>query len=379
MKEVSIIGVGIHPFGRFENKSYIEIGMEAVEMALKDANVLYKDIQAVYCGSMYLQATAGARIMANFGLNGIPIVDVECACASGAATMAIAKQAIVSGEKDMVLCLGVEKMPRGFMDPRQLYPDWEIYMGLSQNPLAWALQARRHMADYGTTEEHLAKVSVKNHRNAVHNPYAMYRKELTLKEVKNSPLVCDPLRLLELCAPNEGAAAVILCNGKLARRYTNKAVVMATAKTLTGSYPNMRGEISVSTKERYFTEIKTLCPIAYEDAGIGPDDIDLMETQDTDSWQEIYYTEVSGFCAEGEGGKLLDEGATEVTGRIPVNTSGGLLSKGEPIGASALGQVVHVVHQLRGQAGHVQVEGAKVGMAQVTGAQGNAGIMIIKK
>ena len=279
----------------------------------------------------------------------------------------------------MVLCFGVEKMPRGFMDPKQLYLDWQIEMGLSQNPIAWALQARRHMADYGTTDIHLAKVSVKNHKNAVYNPYAMYRKALTLEEVLNSPLVNDPYHLYEICAPNEGAAAVVICSEKVARKYTNSSLIVASAMSLTGSYPNMRGEIDVSMKERYFTEIKTLCPRVYEAAGMGPEDIDLMETQDTDSWQEIYYSEVSGFCPEGEGGRLLDEGATEVNGRIPINTSGGLLSKGEPVGASALGQVVHVVHQLGGQAGQVQVEGAKAGMTQVVGAQGNAGMTIIKR
>lgn len=380
-REIVIIGCGMHKFGRFPEKSYLEIGREAIKMALQDAGVHWKDIEIAYCSTMYLPATSGARIMRPLGATGIPICDVEAACASGGVAIRQAVSALRSGEYDIALVLGVEKMPRGFMDPLMLYEKWQVEMGMSTNPSYWAMRARRHMYEYGTTELQIAKVAYKNHKNSVNNPYAMYQKEFTLEEILNSPLVCDPIRLYEICAPNEGAAAIILCTKEKSKRFTQKPItVAACAHTITLYSGDFRVPLSyMSAKITNPGPTERTAKKAYEEAGIGPEDIDLFEVQDTDAFCEIEIYEGLGLCAQGEGGRLIDEGVTEMGGRYPVNVSGGLISKGEPVGASHLGQVVEIVWQLRGEAGKRQVKDAKVGLAHVLGAGGNCAVTILKK
>lgn len=379
MNQVAIIGVGIHPFGRFPGKSYVQIAREAVDMALQDAGMSFKQVNQSFCSRVFLPGGTGATVLSTFGRLGSPIVDVECACASGGAAVSLAMRSIQLGVADVVLCFGVEKMEAGFMPP-VMHEDWQIKTGLSQNPVPWAILARRHMETYGTTETHLAKVSVKNHRHAVHNPYAMYRKELTIEEVLASRLINDPLRLLELCAPNEGAAALVISSLQVARRYRNDPITIAASVHETGAYPLIRAPgYSFGSEPDYFAETPRVAKRAYNDAGVGPEDLSLVELQDTDAFSEILYTEQLGLCAPGEGPRLLDEGATQIGGRIPVSASGGLLSKGEPVGASGLGQIVDAVFQLRGQAGPRQVANAKVALTHVTGALGNCAINILKK
>ncbi len=379
-KEIVIIGCGMHPFGRFPDKSYADIGREAIRMALQDAGIGWKDVQAAYCSTMYLPATSGARIMRPLGATGIPICDVEAACASGGVAMRQAMLALDSGECDIALVLGVEKMPRGFMDPLMLYERWQVEMGMSTNPSYWAMRARRHMYEYGTTDLHIAKVAYKSHRNSVNNPYSMYRKEFTLDEILHSPLVCDPIRLLEICAPNEGAAAVILCTREKARQFTRKPVtVAACVHTITLYSADFRVPLdSMSAKIINPGPTERTSKKAYEAAGIGPKEINLFEVQDTDAFCEIEIYEELGLCPFGDAGKLIDEGVTEKTGKYPVNVSGGLVCKGEPVGASHLGQIVEIVWQLRKEAGNRQVEDARVGLANVLGAGGNCAVTILK-
>lgn len=380
MREVAVVGVGIHPFGRFGDKSYVDMGIEAVEEALKDANMEWKEIQVSFCAAMYLPATTGVRVLNNFGRTGIPVCDVEAACASGAVALRRAWESVAFGSCDQALALGVEKMPRGFMDPSMIYEDWQIKLGMAVNPMYWGVLAQRHMHDYGTTEKQLAMVSVKNHRHAVHNPNAMYRKELSLEEVLHSPLVCDPLRLLMLCAPDEGAAAIVLCAREIAHKYNAKPITIAATAHGTSLYPWFRGpSFSITANPRNLSVSAMVAQKAYEDSGIGPADLDVVELQDSDSFSEIALYEELGLCEKGRGGELVESGATQIGGKIPVNPSGGLLSKGEPVGASHLGQVHEIVLQLQGRAGRRQVEGAKVGMAQVIGAGGNAGVTILKR
>ena len=380
MRDVVIAGVGIHKFGRFGDKSFEQIGQEAVRMALKDANSMsFKDVQIAFCGHMHGGTGAGHRTLAGIGLTGIPIVNVETACASGATALQQASQGIAAGLYDVALALGVEKMPRGFMR-MTFYSQWQMLSGLGVNPIMFALRATRHMAEYGTTEEQLAKVSVKNHKNAVLNPYAMYQKALTMEEILHSPIVCYPLRLLMLCAPNEGAAAAILCSRDVAKKHTSKPITVAAVCTGVAQYGTSESVFGRSSTNIENTETTTVVANqAYETAGIGPEDLDLVELQDTDSFSEILYSELLGLCKPGEGGRLIDEGRTEMGGDIPVSVSGGLLSKGEPTGASALGQIVEVTWHLRGDAGPRQVPGAKVGLCHVTGAGGNAAVTILKK
>lgn len=379
-KEIVIIGCGIHKFGRFPDMSYADIGRDAVNMALQDAAIGWKDIQAAYCSTMYLPATSGARIMRPLGATGIPICDIEAACASGGVAMRQAMLGLQAGEYEVALVLGVEKMPRGFMDPLMLYERWQVEMGMSTNPSYWAMRARRHMYEHGTTEQHIAKVAYKSHKNSVNNPYAMYQKEFSMDEILNSKLVCDPIRLLEICAPNEGAAAVIMCTKEKAKQIGGKSVtVAACSHTITLYSADFRVPLD-STSANIVNPGPTeeTGRMAYEVAGIGPEDIDLFEVQDTDCFCEIEIYEELGLCPLGDAGKLVDDGVTEIGGKYPVNVSGGLVCKGEPVGASHVGQVVEIVWQLRGQAGKRQVPEAKVGLAHVLGAGGNCAVTILQ-
>ncbi len=381
MKEVAIIGVGIHKFGRFDNKTYLELGQEAAQMALKDANLEWKDIQMAYLSKMYLPATSVARILKPLGATGIPICDIEAACASGGIALSQAILAIQAGAFDIVMVLGTEKMPRGFMDPSMIFEKWQIQMGMDTNPSYWAMRARRHMHEYGTTDMHIAKVAFKNHKNSVHNAYSMYQKEFSMEQILNSVLVCDPIRLLEICAPNEGAAAVILCEKKMAARYTSKPITIAACVPTNAYYSaDFRCPLdSLSAKVNNPGPTEVAGKKAYAQAGIGPKEVHCFEVQDTDAFCELEIYEQLGLCPVGEAGRLIDEGVTQIGGKYPVNMSGGLISKGEPIGASHLGQIFEIVTQLRGEGKERQVPGAKVGLAHVLGAGNNCAVTILKK
>jgi len=379
MREVCIIGVGIHRFGRFPDKTFVDLGAKATLDALKDARIGWEKIEAAYCGSVYNGSGAGSNMLAEVGLSGIPIMGVEAACAAGGVALKMGYQAIAHGEYDTVLAVGFEKMPRGFIvSPR--FQEWERQMGLGVNPIWMALAAQRHMAEYGTTVDQLVKVSVKSHQNGALNPNAMYQKALSYDEILRSPMVCDPLHLLMLCAPNEGAAAAVLCSKDKASQYTNKPVTIAACELRSGLHISDRNlGVHYAGRAKKPTVIEQVSRAAYEAAGIGPQDLSLVELQDTDVASEIIYAEELGLCKEGEGGRLIDEGATEISGRIPVNVSGGLLSKGEPVGASELGQIHEIVLQLRGEAGPRQVKGAKTGLSHVYGGGGYSCVAILKR
>lgn len=378
MSEVYILGLGLHKFGRFPDKTVTQLGVKAVADALKDAGINYKEIQAAFCGTVFGGWGLGHRICSSFGLTGIPIINLENACASGGSAFNLSYQAIASGNCDIALAFGAEKMPKGIIGGQP--EDWYTYTGLSVNPVYFALKIKRHMEKYGGTEDHLIEVSVKNHRNGVLNPYAMFQKETPYDVVKQSPMVNDPLRLLELCAPNEGAGAVILCSKDIIKKLNVKNPVQVAASVLrTAVYGTPEvPHFSITAKLDNPPPATVASRKAYEMAGIGPDDLDLAEVQDTDSGSEILAYEELGLCNPGEGYSLLDKKVTEPTGKLPVNVSGGLLSKGEPLGASALGQIVELGWQLRGNAGARQVKNAKVALAHVYGAHGNCSVTILK-
>jgi acetyl-CoA C-acetyltransferase len=378
--DVVIIGAGIHPFGRFD-KSYEDIGAYAARAALRDAGVTWRQIQTAYLSRMYLPATSGARVLRRLGSTDIPIMDIEAACASGGAALRQATLAIKSGELDLALVLGVEKMPRGFMDPAMIYADWQIKMGMSLNPSYWSMRARRHMYEHGTSELQIAQVAYKNHRNSVHNPNAMYRREFSLEEIMHSPLICDPIRRLEICAPNDGAAALVVASRNKAAELgaTQPITIAACCHSIARYSADFRcpaDSMSATTDHPGPTEVTSTQ--AYERAGLGPKDIECFEVQDTDAFCEIEICEDIGLCARGEGGSMVSTGRTEIGGECPVNMSGGLISKGEPVGASHLGQVYELVSQLRGQSGERQVEGARTALAHVLGAGGNCAVTILK-
>ena len=378
--EAVITGVGIHPFGRFADKSAEELGQHAVDMALADANIEFKDVQAMFLsnsGTIY--PGIGPKVAFMFGRTTIPIVNVEAACSGGGACLRMAQMAIRQGEYDIVLAVGAEKQPRGFLAPAVSgYEPWQALAGLDENPMYWAMDARLHMEKYGTTIEQIAQVSVKNHKNGVLNPNAMYRKAMSLEEILNSRIVCDPLTLLMFCAPNDGAAAVVLMSPKKAKKYTTKPVILASCAHRMNPYP----EMAVGNYFGYRTGNKPVTTLAameaYEKAGIGPEELSLVELQDTDASGEILFSEELLLFKEGEGGPAVSDGVTEIGGRLPISTDGGIISKGEPVGASALGQIYEVVVQLRGEAGQRQVPNAKAGLAHVRGALGHSCVTILK-
>jgi acetyl-CoA acetyltransferase/uncharacterized OB-fold protein len=371
-RPVYIAGVGIHPFGRFDGKTVTDMGLAAVRMALGDAG--RQPFQAAYCGTVYSGVAAGHKVLTALGLTGMPIINVEAGCASGAAALALGAAAIASGRSDRVLVFGMEKMPKGIIRSSFFEP-WREQGGLAVTPAYFALRAQRLMRDSGVTREHLAQVSVKNHRNGVHNPHAMFRKEFTLDAVLASPLVCDPLRLYMLCSPNEGAAAVVLS--------AQPSPVRVNAVALRSHLPgNVLGEhtpLSGLADDRVPSPTGLAAREAYDAAGIGPDDLDVVELQDTDSARELLSYEELGLCPPGASGQWIAEGRTEMTGELPVNPSGGLLSKGEPLGASGLGQIVELYWQLRHAAGPRQVADARIALAHTVGRGANASVVILEK
>jgi acetyl-CoA acetyltransferase len=373
---IVVEGVGMHPFGRFEGKSAVAMGAEALLAALADAELSWRDIDMLLCAHMYARTGAGHRIANILGETGIPIINVENACSSGGAAVMSARHALATGDYRRIAVVGIEKMPRGFMD-MDYFADWRRHIGHALNPGQFAFAIRRHMYEFGTTEHQLALVAEKNHSHSVHNPNAMYRKEISADEVMSSRPVVDPLRLLMLCTPNEGAAAAVLTAGP-ARPGQVRIIGqgLRTTRRAQAIGEHMPTDSPVAADEPVTARAAAE---AYAQAGLGPEDVDVVELQDTDSGAEIINSELLGLCARGEGGPLLESGATRLGGRLPINPSGGLLSKGEPVGASALGQVFEITGQLRGRCGPRQVEGARTGLTHALGAGGNCSVLVLQR
>jgi len=373
-----IAGVGTTPFGRHPDVHFTELAARAIELALDDAGLEFRDVEQAFCSKVYLPSATGARTMELMGRTGIGCPDIEGACGAAAAGLSLAVGMVESGQHDIVLAFGVEKMPKGFMPPGQLYDDWQCMLGLTQNPQYWALNAKRHMHDYGTTELQIAKIAAKAKRNGALNPNALFRTPMTPEQILASPLVVDPLRLFMLCSPDDGAAAVLVCSERVARRCRSKPVEVAACVHTVSQFPLLNASSFCATPTGRPTVYAATAQRAYERAGVGPEDLDVAEVQDNDAFSELEYYEELGFCPKGEGGRMIDEGVTELGGALPVNTSGGLQARGEPLGASHFGQIHEIVLQLRGDAGPRQVRNARVGLAQVFGAWGHCGVTILK-
>jgi acetyl-CoA acetyltransferase len=371
MSGVRITGTGLYPFGRHGDVTATAMGAVAVRAALDEAGP-GTTFQAAFCGTAYGGVAAGHRVLGELGLTGTPIVDVEAGCASGAAALSLAAAAIRAGTYDTVLVFGIEKMPKGIIRS-SFFDPWREAAGLAATPAYFALRAQRLLIESGVTKEQLAAVVVKNRRHGVHNDHAMFRKEVTAEEVLGSRVVCEPLHLFMLCSPNEGAAALVLQRGD------DGVQVRAAAlrSHLPGHVLNEGSPLSGLVADDPTAPTALAAADAYEASGLGPEDLDVVECQDTDAARELLAYEELGLCAPGECGRLIDEGATALGGRLPVNPSGGLLSKGEPLGASALGQVVELTWQLQGRAGARQVEGARIALAQTVGRGANASATIL--
>ena len=363
---VVILGVGLHPFGRFPEKSMTDLGRTAALEAMKDAGVSYNDIQAGYCGRVVASTGVGLNIFEELGSTGIPVTNVELACASSSRAAELAATAIKAGVHDMCMVVGVEKMPRGMLDLGRSGGGGMSFagaMGLALLPGEYAMQARRHMALYGSKPEHFAQVSVKSHKNGCLNPNAQYQVQLSLEEVMNSRMVADPITLYQCCPTSDGASAVVLCSEETARRYTTKPVYLAVSMGATPIYTP--GELQLSEGPTAWLAKKV-----YEKAGLGPEDVDVAQCHDAFTPGEVLTVEKLGFCKEGEGGVFVWEGNTEITGKKPMNTDGGLLSRGHPMGATGGAMITEIVRQLRGEAGPRQVANAKVGMIHNAGVGG---------
>lgn len=376
MRDVRIVGVGMHPFGRFEGRSTTELGATAVADALRDAGCGAGDVQAAFCGTAYGGVAAGHRVLGALAGTGIPIIDVEAGCASGGAALQLAAMSIESGRYDRVVAFGVEKMPRGVIRSSYFAP-WQEAAGLTPAPAYFALRAQRLLRECGLTERHLAEVVVKNRAHGVANPDAMFRTAVTVEEVLASRPVCPPLRLWMLCSPNEGAAAVVLERGGAPGSIEVSAVALRSHQP--GSVLGEDSPLAGIDDTDIPAPTTMAARDAYEEAGLGPDELDVVECQDTDAARELATWVELGLCAAGDQPRHLADGTFRLGGELPVNPSGGLLSKGEPLGASALGQIVELVRQLRGDAGERQVPGASVGLAHVVGRGANACVTILRR
>lgn len=378
--KVVVLGVGVTHFEREPSNAMDVVAEEAARAALKDAGMLYKDIQIGFVGNVY---QAGAAPIAFYPLakTGIPITRIDIACASASRSAQLGAYLIEGGAYETCLVLGVERMPKG-MVPMPIKPGalsmendllYDGMVGLITMPGAYAYKAVRYMHDYDAKPEHFAQVSVKNHKNACLNPNAMYQTEMSLEEVMNSRMIAYPITLYECCANSNGATAVVLCSEKKAREYTDSPVF------LTGW-----GEASVrfdfeDPVESHLSDGDTEAAAkqAYEKAGIGPQDVDVVQVHDAFSFGEILQIEGLGLCPKGEAAALTWEGETEIGGRIPVNTDGGLLGCGHPIGATGCRMIAELYWQLKGEASSRQVENAKVGLLQNSGL-GGSNVMIFQ-
>jgi acetyl-CoA acetyltransferase len=395
MTEAAIIGIGIHPWGKFPEMTVHQMNLEVAQMALKDAGMEWREIQGLFCGQdpwAGIQGMlAGNALAQNLGMTGIPVTNNYNACATGGYALRTAHLYITSGLIDTALVCGGSISPKGAFgttrydefDETDLDSQRFRILG-SANFTGFAMAAQRRMQQYGLTEEDLALQKVKASKFAALNPNARYHKIYTVEEILNSPMVAYPLHLYQICATSDGAAAVVVCNLDKARQYTTKPIIIAGIGASNPLYPapglsGFGSDFSeVPPPNENDAGIKSTRQ-AYEEAGIGPGDLDVASVYDLTGAMEIQWYEDIGLCKEGEAEKLLREGATSLGGRIPICTDGGCTSSGECIPAQALAETHEIVTQLRGDAGARQVEGAKVGFSVNSGKLGNSSAVVYKR
>ncbi len=392
--DVAILGVGMHPWGKW-GKNFVEYGIKAARDALSDAGLEWADIE--FCSGAdtirngYPGYVSGATFAQALGWSGARVASSYAACASGATSLNAARAQILAGLCDVALVIGADTTPKGFLAPssgeRWHDPDWLRFRLLgATNPTYFGLYARRRMELYGAKREDFAKVKVKNSRHGLGNPNARYRKAFTEEDVAKSPMVADPLRLLEICATSDGGACVILSSMEFARKHTTNPIRIAAISTVTPRYPETVIEMpNFATDSAHTVPVPDLpfrdaiAARAYEEAGLGPDDLSLAEVYDLSTALELDWYENIGLCKPGEAERLLNDGDTSIGGRIPVNPSGGLGCFGEAVPAQALAQVCELTWQLRGQAGERQVKDAKVGISVNQGLFGHGSSVIVRR
>ena len=380
MRDVAVIGVGMQKWGELWEKSLRDIFVESALLAIEDGDVDRIDSMYVGCMSSGLfvgQEHIGSLLADYLGTTPIPATRVETACASGGAAFRCGFIEVASGLSDIVLVGGVEKMTDVGGDEATYAlgtaadQEYEGFNGVTF-PGLYAMIARKHMEDFGTTQEQLAQVAVKNHENGSKNPLAQFPMKITLEQVLNSVMIADPLHILDCSPITDGAAAAILCPLDMAEKMGKPLIKVLGSGQATDT-------IALHDREdiTYLKSTAKAAEMAYKMAGKKPEDIDLAEVHDCFTIAEICITEALGFCEKGKGGSFVESGATAIGGKIPVNTSGGLKSKGHPVGATGIAQIIEIVHQLRGESGDRQVEGAKVGLTQNMGGSGGSGVVHI--
>ena len=379
MTDAYVVGVDMIKFGRFPEKTVPEIGAESALLALDDCGLTIQDMEALYCGNLgQASGMVGQRILQQIGQTGIPVVNVSNACATGATAFREAWASVKAGLYDCVMAVGVEQMGKGLLGgsgggtgiPK------EGLLGSGTMPAVFAEAGLEHSRKYGTTFEQFAKVSVKNHHHSTLNPKAMYQIETPLDTVMNAEMISYPNTKL-MCSVNvDGSAAAIICSEKKAKELGLMGrAVKVRASVLTSDPWQERDLVMPDVNSCTRLAAKQ----AYEMAGLGPDDIDLVELHDCFATAEILHYENLGLCGDGEAGRMIDDGEVALGGRIPVNVSGGLLSKGHPLGATGIANIYEVTTHLRGEAGARQVQGARIGMTHVIGLGSACGIHILEK
>jgi acetyl-CoA C-acetyltransferase len=377
MREVAVIGVGLTKFGELWDRSFRQLTAEAGSKAIFDSGIDGKDIDAMYIGSMSSgrfigQEHIGALVAdaSGFAHMHIPATRVEGACASGGLAIRQGYLSIASGMNDVVVVGGIEKMNDvgGTAATETLATaadqEWEAFFGVTF-PGLYAMMATRHMYEYGTTKEQLAQVAVKNHANGVKNPYAQYQMEITVDKVMNASPVAEPLGLLDCSPVTDGAAAVVLCAADKAKEYTDNIIKILGSGQASDT-------LSLHGRDHLTTVDATVhaANMAYKQANLTPADINVAEVHDCFTIAEICAIEDLGFVEKGKGGMAVENDITTLHGKIPVNTSGGLKSKGHPVGATGVAQIVEITQQLRGQADQRQVNDARIGLAHNVGGSG---------
>lgn len=391
MSGVAIAGVGMHPWGKW-GRNFVEYGVHAAREALADAGFDWTDVDFIAGGETvrngYPGYVAGSSIAQAMGWNGARVATCYAACASGAAAIDVARARILAGLSDVALVVGADTTPKGFLAPqggeRRTDLDWLRFRLLgATNPTYFALYARRRMALYGSTEHDWALVKVKNAKHGLANPNARYRKEFTIEDVLSSPMVSDPLRLMQICTTSDGGAALVLTS---AERAPAGAVRIAAVSTVTPTYPQTIIEMPylatdsaavAAPPEHQFRD--AIARAAYTEAGLGPEDLDVAEVYDLSTALELDWYENIGLCKAGEAEQLINDGDTALGGRIPVNPSGGLACFGEAVPAQAIAQVCELTWQLRGRAQGRQVDGAKVGFSINQGLFGHGSAVIVTR
>jgi acetyl-CoA acetyltransferase len=391
-KDIAILGVGMHPWGKW-GKSFIDYGVVAARAALADSGVNWRDVQFVSGAATirngYPGQVAGATFAQALGWQGAQVNTSYAACASGSQALAAARSKILSGECEVALVIGSDTTPKGFLKPapgeRPDDPDWVRFRLGITNPTYFALYARRRIEMYGDTQADFALVKVKNAEHGFTNVNARYRKKFTAEEVAASSIVADPLRLMDICAVSDGAAAIIVSSVEYARKIGKaNAPRIAAISTVTPTFasalvemPDIATDSAVAVPAQSFRS--ALPRKAYEEAGIGPKDVSVAEVYDLSTALELDWIEDLQLCARGEAAQLVREGATKIGGRIPINPSGGLACFGEAVPAQALAQVCELTWQMRGQAGDRQVADAKVGITANQGLFGHGSSVIVKR